>query len=107
MFSKLSVSIACLLCIAGSAHAAQVVATWQPQQAATAYRIERTVGAGPWQPQVTLVAPITNYNQTGLSVDVEYCYRVIAINGNMEGTPSDKACATLRSPFGVVFVYIP
>lgn len=87
--------------------AAQVVATWQPQGVATAYRVERTVNNGAWQAQATLAAPMTVYSQTGLAVNTEYCYRVIAINNNMEGVPSDKACALLREPFGVITVYIP
>ena len=63
--------------------------TWSPSTGATAYVVQR-LGAT----DVNVVTE-TNYVDSGLSPNVQYCYSVVASNKLGSSLPSPKTCATL------------
>lgn len=61
----------------------------------TGFRIERALGAGGSFTEIDLVgANVTNYSDTGLSDDTEYCYRARAYNGTGDSLYTNVSCAT-------------
>jgi len=69
---------------------------WNASANATTYLIERKQGSDPW----SIVAPAnsgTTYQDTGLSSETEYFYRVSASNESGTSAPSSEASATTLS----------
>ena len=78
---------------ADAIHIAWTTPTFAGSSAISAYRVEwSATGSTPW----TLVGTATETmrDHTGLTAATTYHYRVIAINGSGNGTPSGSASAT-------------
>lgn len=56
--------------------------------------VERKVGAGAFEELVTLPANATTYQDNGLAMATNYCYRVLATNALGSSPPSAEACQT-------------
>jgi hypothetical protein len=100
-FVKIAVFAAALL-VPALAEAVQATITI-PTQAVdanrTGIRVERQDGGtGAFAAQTTLPANGTSYNQTGLTVGVTYCYRVIPTGPFGDGPVLGPACGTSGLP---------
>ncbi|MCC6652381.1 MAG: fibronectin type III domain-containing protein [Candidatus Eisenbacteria bacterium] len=62
----------------------------------TSFEIERstTGSGGPFTPRGTVGANVTTYDDTGLTPNTPYCYRVRAVNGTGASAYTPTACAT-------------
>ncbi len=59
------------------------------------FRVERRQGpSGAWSQIAQLAADVTSYSSTGLIPETEYCYRVLAHNGDGFSDYSNVSCAT-------------
>ena len=72
----------------------QLDLTWVDISSETGYRLERRdEGMSTWNPLITLLADTTTHSDIGLATGTEYCYRLIAFNGNGDGPTGNEACA--------------
>ncbi len=62
----------------------------------TGFEIERstTGSGGPFTPLATVAANATSYDDAGLTMNTNYCYRVRAVNGGGASAYTTAACAT-------------
>ncbi len=62
------------------------------------YRVFRKVGTGTWSVYATLGADVTSYTDTGLSVGIEYCYKIRAFNAVGGSTSfTNTECLTIAT----------
>lgn len=67
----------------------------------TGFEIQRSLdGATGWTTIATTAADVTSYDDTGLTVDTQYYYRVRAVNANGESAWSNVASGTTTVPSG-------
>ena len=68
---------------------------WNPQAAATNYRVQRSTNGQDFDTVVTLPAGITTYEDRTVQPVKEYFYRVVAVNGTADGVLGTPVfCAT-------------
>ena len=60
----------------------------------TGFKIERRVSSGSWSDLIEVSANSTNFSDTGLSSETNYTYRVTALGGGIDSSPSNEANAT-------------
>jgi hypothetical protein len=64
----------------------------------TGFRVERSLnGTDSWTTVTTTAADATSYNNTGLTAETTYYYRVIAVNDDGESDPSATDSATTQA----------
>ncbi len=82
--------------VAGSS---QLNLSWADNSSAeTSFRIERAPGQGAAFAEVdSTAANVTNYSDTGLTAETEYCYRVRSSNANGNSAYTASACATTEA----------
>lgn len=111
-----AITVLALLLLATPALALQATVTWtNPTDASrTGLRVERQdagVGAFVNQTPTPLGAAITTFNQAGLTINTQYCYRVIAMNSLGDAPqPWPTACGTPNSPLnvgGITIIFQP
>jgi hypothetical protein len=73
------------------ASASEIDLSWPTSAGATGYIVSR--GGSPVASTVT-----TNYSDTGLSLDVSYCYTVAASNSIGNSAPTASQCVTIQPP---------
>jgi len=71
--------------------ASQINLSWPAAAGATGYIVSRS-----GSPVATTVT--TNYSDTGLSLNVSYCYTVIATNSIGNSAPTPSQCVTIQTP---------
>ena len=94
------------------AFAVQATVNWVDASAdETGFKVERsTDGQVTWVIQSTTAANVTSFNQAGLTLGTQYCYRIIAFNGFGDAAASNVACGTPATPLpasGVVVIFAP
>ena len=72
----------------------EVELDWDAVPGATGYEVFRRVGQAPYPADPVASPAGTTYTDSGLTADVEHCYRVRAVNVAGRGPLSDEACAT-------------
>jgi len=77
----------------------QINLSWTDQNSETGYKIERGLGVSPvsWSEIATVTANITSYQNTGLTQNTSYSYRVKAFNADGNGPYSNIVTATTLS----------
>lgn len=70
--------------------------SWQADPAATGYVVERRVTGESWEQIATLAGGVSAYIDTSIEAEIDYEYRVRAVNGDGESAPS--AAATFSGP---------
>jgi hypothetical protein len=85
-----------------AAEALQATVNWTDNSAdETGFRVERAPDpAGPWASQGTVAVDVTVFNESGLALATQYCYRVVAFNTLGDAAPSSAACGTPNTPAG-------
>jgi Thiol-activated cytolysin/Fibronectin type III domain len=72
-----------------------VLLSWNAVSAATAYKLERKIGAGAFSP---LASPSSNsYNDTGLSASTAYTYKLVSSNANGDSGPVEASATTITA----------
>lgn len=91
------------------ASATAIDLTWIDLPNETSYRLERSFDQGAtWAALAALSADVTSHQDTGLAPDTEYRYRLIGMNANGEGAPSNEvALLTPTAAMSIVTVYAP
>lgn len=64
----------------------------------TGYKVERAVNGGAFSEIVTLGANVESYQNTGLSPETSYTYRVLAYNGSVSSDYSNEETGMTLSP---------
>lgn len=104
MKTLLALSALLVLLLAAPAWAVQATLTWNdpvdPNR--TSIRVDRQdAGAGAFVQQGSLLAPsAATFNQPGLAIGTQYCYKVTPVGGLGDG-PSLSACGTPNVPIGL------
>jgi len=81
---------------ANATSSSEIALTWQDNSAdETGFKIERKTGSGSFSEIATVSADATSYNDTGLSANTTYTYRVRAFNSNVNSNYSNETAATI------------
>jgi hypothetical protein len=75
----------------------QITVKWSDVTGELAYRVEYSSSAGTWLGGPTVNANVLETKVSGLVPDTEYLFRVIAVNGQGDSTPSRPARASTMS----------
>jgi titin len=85
--------------IATPISSSQINLTWQDNSSdETGFKIERKTGAGSYAQIATVGAGVQSYNNTGLSANTTYYYRVRAYNAAGDSGYTNEASATTLPP---------